>query len=512
MRHSDAYAHTACACAAESRPGETPTSSLDSASISVGHVFKDPRSRKGTPLRHQTGNAHSANATTSSAPSGAPSGPNSVQEASSRTLANAAFDNSRGSSSFAAQTPLVTMHSALNEADMHTSTGTMDSALAAAAMEQRPPSSGRPPTPVPGSPTSAALALASAGAVEPSPRGGGDSVPHAEFRKQGSFGAGSDKASSSLKRVSDGTKSPPTYDTTYDTPEGSPVFFALDGPSRSADGGGPALPIFGQASTPAGEELDTLADETSELSTEFVGIAASMSAAGGAGSAVQTVGVDAAAAAAARGVHAGAGVGIDGINSKGGGGVSMLRRGSTEEKSGDVSLSLQCPQVIREGVGQKAAADGQQRTLSDAERWSFEDLPKVHGDVEDSGTLEPDHKAGVPGRSPPGQARNGHSARDAPAESISLHSTCLEKSNGKKATEAESIVVPTRAMDAVKRDPNRRKKTLQFRMDGDLGLMSCVRVLFAASKDARGLISEDMVRVLLDHGVLKQRDMVTIQH
>ena len=174
--------------------------------------------------------------------------------------------------------------------------------------------------------------------------------------------------------------------------------------------------------------------------------------------------------------------------------------------------------MIREGAGQKAAADGQQRTLSDAERWSFEDLPKVHGDVEDSGTLEPDHKAGAPGGSPPGQARNGYSARDAPAESISLHSTSLDKSNsssksnGKKATEAESIVVPTTAMGAVKRDPNRRKKTLQFRMDGDLGLMSCVRVLFAASKDARGLISEDMVCVLLDHGVLKQQDMVTIQH
>ena len=461
----------------------------------MGHVCKDPRARNGTSLRYQTSSAHSTKAIT-----GVPIGPNPTQESSSRTLANIAFDNSRTSSSFApiTQTPLVTMHSALNEVDIHTSTGTMDSALAAAAMEQRPSSGGEPAPPGLGSPTAATLALASVGAaaVEPSPRSGDFSTPRAELRKQGSLGAGSDKSASSQKRLSDSTKSP------YDTPEGSPTSFNLDVGLRAVDAEGPGLPVFGQASAPqdgasgapgpqADGGLDTLPDE-SELSTEFAGLAASMAAAGDAGGAVHAVGVDGAMAS----------VGIDSIGSNGNAGGVMVRRGSVEaEKSADVSLSLQCPQLVGEAA---VAAQG-----AEAERWSFEDLPKVHGDVDDSGTLEPDDCSHAPG-SPRGQARSA-TLNDAPTESIALHSTSPDKSSNRKSgKEAESIVVPSTPTDAVKRDPHRRKKTLQFRMDGDLGLMSCVRVLFAASKDARGLISKDMVRVLLEHGVLKQRDMVTV--
>lgn len=415
------------------------------------------------------------------------------------------------------QTPLITMHSALNDVDINpnNSGGTVDSALAAAALEQKPGS--KPAKDVFSSPVKANTA-ATAAATEPSPRdkrhSGDYSTPRGELRKQGSFGMGSDgKSTPRERRLSDGTKdsTSPVFDTPdgSDTLEGETRSFMLDVTARAAKSEGPDLPIFGNQPRPSEDgagigvlkqqaggaqevpgELGALGDEASELSTEFAVVAASMRADGGD---VHAAGGD---AGAAKGLVAGADVGIDSI---GKGSACMLRRGSVES-AGEVSLSLHCPQIFSERDGRPAqtgasaagAAAGAQgeapkaRGLGGVDRWSFEDLPKVHGDVEDSGTLEPD-------------------TREGQAQSISLPGA----QDNNKNKEVNSIVVQTTALDAVKRDPNRRKKTLQFRMDGDLGLMSCVRVLFAASKDARGLISEDMVHVLLQHGVLKQKDMLS---
>jgi hypothetical protein len=187
------------------------------------------------------------------------------------------------------------------------------------------------------------------------------------------------------------------------------------------------------------------------------------------------------------------------------GSPEMIRIGSVEaEKSTEVSLSLQCPQIFTAGGGAGGAAAGP-GTLGEgaADEWTFDDPPKVHGDVEDSGALDSDTV--VPGDSPLGRIANGTAT---PATSRSISSPGLSKTTS--STGAGAALVPGAPSGALKAGPRtRRKKAMHFRMDGDMGLMSCVRVLFAASRDARGTITDEMMQMLLDHGVLKPKDLET---
>jgi hypothetical protein len=49
----------------------------------------------------------------------------------------------------------------------------------------------------------------------------------------------------------------------------------------------------------------------------------------------------------------------------------------------------------------------------------------------------------------------------------------------------------------------RSKQGLRFRIDGDMGMVGCVRALFVASKDPHATVGEPMITVLQQHGVLE---------
>lgn len=432
-------------CGTDGAPGQSPASSLGSASIAAGPLdLKNPhKPRKGSPLRGVPSTSSSSATPSSTAP------------IHPIPLTNETFGNARPPPSPNApvtKTPLISMHAAAG------------ASAAAGAAEISPAPGGAAPSPHTYS-SGAAAKLNSTESRYSTPTGDG---------RKGTFGAGSDRSVPPLQSGREPPASP-----VFHTPDSSANSVTTldaagaDTPSQAIDSKGVSEPVAVRS---------TSGNEMTQLSTEFAVLAQSMAAEGAAWDDSTT------------------GVSIDGMRSK----------GSSPDKSGDVTLSLKCPQVLTDGsAAQQAAASphapaaAQPRGLAAVDRWSFEDLPKVHGDVEDSGTLDLDSDCKLP-QHPATPFRNT-AVSHTPVENSPLNVTkTAHAPTPKKKTAATSALIDP----SQPRKPVRRKRTLQFRMDGDVGLMSCVRVLFAASKDARSLISEDMKSVLLEHGVLKRQDIL----
>lgn len=131
-----------------------------------------------------------------------------------------------------------------------------------------------------------------------------------------------------------------------------------------------------------------------------------------------------------------------------------------------------------------------------------EQLP-MHGDITDSDELGSGLMGTAAGHTAPVVCQAGglrESSDEAPG--VFVPSDVLNLSLSSR----DGVFVPGNDIVGLL-DNGKEGRGVRFRMDGDMGLKSCVKVLFLASQKARSTVGEEMSQVLVDHGVVSAVDM-----
>lgn len=189
--------------------------------------------------------------------------------------------------------------------------------------------------------------------------------------------------------------------------------------------------------------------------------------------------------------------------------------------SSDVSgscVSLMCPHIFTESgrldpakdaplppVWPPAAYAARSSTQPQAEATSLslaEQLP-MHGDITDSDELGSGLMGTAAGHTAPVvQQAGGLAGATGEAPGVFVPSDVFNLSLSSR----DGVFVPGNGIVGLF-DSGKEGRGVRFRMDGDMGLKSCVKVLFLASQKARSTVGEEMSQVLVDHGVVSACDM-----
>lgn len=201
--------------------------------------------------------------------------------------------------------------------------------------------------------------------------------------------------------------------------------------------------------------------------------------------------------------------------------MSPYMDAEASKTSSDVSgscVSLMCPQIFTESGRLDPAKDSPQpprwppvapragsplQPQIEATSLSLAENPPMHGDITDSDELGSGLMGTAAGHTTPfmrqDSGRMGGSGEGTgmfvPPDGLNL-----------SPSSHDGVFVPGRGSAGLS-DSGREGRGVRFRMDGDMGLKSCVKVLFLASQEARSTIGEEMSQVLVDHGVVTTLDI-----
>ena len=192
----------------------------------------------------------------------------------------------------------------------------------------------------------------------------------------------------------------------------------------------------------------------------------------------------------------------------------------TSKTSLDVSgscVSLMCPQIFTDGgrfdggnaqlppvwpPPAGATASSPPPPQMEAASLSLAEHLPMHGDITDSDELGSGLMGTAAGHTAPVSEQMDVLGRGSGTAGVYFPSDGLHLSPSSN----DGVFMPGKG-SAAPLESVMDGRGVRFRMDGDMGLKSCVRVLFLASQQARSTIGEEMSQVLVDHGVVSAQDM-----